>query len=458
MVFELGIDSVGYLSAIRNTTRLFNRFFIDANMHLGISNREKSLSLYFFLYNTFFESFYHHIALSTKSTDELHELLIETLKVHKRIQGDREHMDKQYRCSVTPESIAKKFNISENSIIDFGFGIRHQLFTKLKICEQPGAISIEPGQIKKLTEPLEIMICKRVAHEINNTNLSKLDQEMKFSIINILNELIKFTEYDAGLFPNCRTILSSAHGWVSSSLIRFILGQSKAYYNNKIIILQAGLIHQSGEDFPQVIWEKMICEKWLSWSNEPGIMDDKCEFFGSPYIGDLLTKKSRVVDQTNIILPQVPFSIIRRPFPFYWQLSFNEFNSQTDNLLANIDRAISIAKNPVLRIKKCDEKYYQTILRERYPDIRIDSGDVNNGEFFEPSVSSYITYFSTALSESAYYSEYMELLFDNRDTFLDKKIYNEGSEGKYSLTEIRAKAIRYVSLPEMEERIKEILN
>lgn len=458
MVFELGINSVGYLSAIKNTTRLFNRFFIDANMHLEISNRENSLSLYFFLYNTFFESFYHHIALRTKSNNEIHALLIEVLKIYKRIQSDREYMEKQYRYRVTPELIAKKFNINENSVIDLGFGIRHDLFTKLKIYEQPGAILIEPRQIKELTEPLETLVLKKVTHEINSTNLRMLDQEMKFSIINILNDLVKFKEYDAGLIPNCRTILSSNHGWVSSSLIRFILGQSKAYYNNNILILQAGLIHQSGEDFPQVVWEKMICKKWLSWSNEPGIMDEKCSFFGSPYIGYLLEKKSRVIDQTNIILPQVPFSIVRRPFPFYWQLSLNEFHSQADKLLENIDRAVSIAKNPVLRIKKCDEKYYQVILKERYPDIRIDSGDINKGEFFQPSATSCITYFSTALSESVCYSENMKLLFDNRDTFLDKKVYSEGSKGEYSLAEIRAKAIRYVSLAEMAERIKKIVN
>lgn len=456
-MFELGISNDQYEKTIQRTTSLYNEFYLKACLSLKLSNREDALCLYYFMFNTFHESFFHHIVKQEIPESSILTLLSDTLAIFSDIRTNNEVNSILSGTRISAVLAAKKYEINENSVVDFGLGMRHDLFKLLKIYNIPGAIHVRPNEINKITNQQELAIQKSVYAYANRLNFNGQNQDLKHSLINILSDLIRFSEYNITLFPNCLTILTSAHGWVGSNIIRFILSQAKAHYNSNILIMQAGLIHQSGTQLPQVLWEKMICNKWLSWSDDASLIDSKCEFIGSPYIGDIERKTNQIEDKSNIFLPQVPSSLIRRPFPFYWQLSASEFHNQIENMLDELDYVIKTARNPVLRVKSCDKEFYERIMHNRYPDLPIDSGNINNSEFSRPAKTTFVSYFSTAIIESVFYSDHMSLLFSTKDTFLKKDVYTEKNKN-YSFDEIKSKAVRYTSYASMKEKLKTLIH
>lgn len=209
-------------------------------------------------------------------------------------------------------------------------------------------------------------------------------------------------------------LLGSAHG-IYSAEGSFLLAKSKRS-GGKIFINQPGLIHSQAEYIHQVKYEKKIADKFISWGGTQEYNNNSVDI-GCMYSNR--ESKNNENGTTQVLLPQIPRGL-PRPFSFYWSYR-SEFDVMLPSLINKIQQIYSSEKNVILRCKDVDASFYQLMIRKEFPQIQLNSGDINAGQEFGFFEKTYVSYFSTGIAEAFYKGSNTQLIFDKQSFSLEKK-------------------------------------
>ena len=301
-----------------------------------------------------------------------------------------------------------KYNIQNSTIVSFSYFHRHSEYLE-EFRKNNKVIELNKDKFRFLENQLNAATKIR---KVKFNSINKYEDELITAINFFLNnkDLITFKG---------KVLLISSHGWVGSNLTRLIISYVSSKTEVPIINLQAGFGHQAMLCFGQVIWERYICDKFITWSEEKFKKD---YFLGSMYSFKSLSKNTK--NKETLILPQIPRINLPRCFSFYWCLTNKDFLKQLEIFLGEIDNILCKSKSPIFRIKKNDYDLYQKYIFKNFKNVDIDAGDVNKSENFKGTEKTYIFYMSSAIPQAINSGSQTYGIFSNKDTYLNDEYMN----------------------------------
>lgn len=297
-------------------------------------------------------------------------------------------------------------NIDETKILSLNYFHRHNEYLN-EFKRYYDVIEIDNQKLKSLSDKFYKLNFELFKSPIRITNFYERE---------LINQINFFLNFRKSIKCNPKLLMYSAHSWVNSNISKLIISYISTNTRIPIISCQAGLLHQHATCVGQVIWERYVSDYYATWS-EP--INHKDFFVGSMYTNKSMKKNENIKE--TIILPQIPSSSLPGCYSYYWTLTKNDFISQIDAYIDEIDNILCNSKSPLFRIKHCDYKLYSKYIFKKFKQVPIDAGNVNKSENFKSTEKSYVFCITTAMVQAVYSGSQTFGMFSNKDSFLEEK-------------------------------------